>query len=154
MKILLALLLLLSSTPLLAQTTYSLDLNLASVHTERWARQDLNQQNEGLGATAHFSENWSLSTGFYRNSYSRESAYLLSAWTPIHVSLGSWRVDAGGEAGLVSGYRRAEVPTQPFMAAGLIRIVAPNRWSVNMNVVPNAPNRSSGFIGLQASIPL
>lgn len=131
-----------------------LDLNLASVHTERWARQDLNQTNPGLGVTAHLNKNWAVSAGWYQNSYRRTSAYALAQWTPVHVQVDSWRVDAGAEAGLVSGYRRAEVPSAPVMAAALVRVVAPKGWSVNFTMVPNGPNRSSGFIGLQVSIPL
>lgn len=135
-------------------TTFMLDLNLASVHTERWARDSLNQCNEGLGVTAQLDSSWSLSTGWYRNSYRRTSAYALAAWMPLHIPLGAWRLDGGGEAGLVTGYRRSEVASQPLMGAGLVRVVAPRGWSLDLSLVPNAPGRRSGFVGAQLSLPL
>ena len=139
-----------------AATTFSLDVNLASYHTERWARHDLNQHNLGLGATAHFNRDWSVSAGWYRNSYRRTSAYALVNWTPLHGSLplpAGWSIAAGAAAGLDSGYRRDELATEPFVAAALVRVIAPADWSINLTAVPNAPGGRSGFIGMQVSMP-
>ncbi|MHB1773553.1 MAG: hypothetical protein ACYCST_17795 [Acidimicrobiales bacterium] len=138
-----------------AAPTYTLDLNLASVHLERWARHDLNQRNLGAGLTAHFSPNWSVSAGWYRNSYRRGSTYLLASWTPLHWSLpAGWSVAAGATAGLDSGYRSDELATQPWVAAALLRVIAPQGWSINLTAVPNAPHARSGFIGMQLAVPL
>lgn len=138
-----------------AATNYTLDVNLASFHTERWARQSLNQRNLGLGATARFNRDWSISAGWYRNSYRRGSAYLLANWTPLHWSLpAGWSLSAGATAGLDSGYRTDELATEPLVAAALVRVIAPSGWSVNFTAVPNAPGRRSGFIGAQVSLPL
>lgn len=138
-----------------ASPTFSLDLNLASYHTERWARHALNQHNGGLGLTARFNRDWSVSAGWYRNSYRRGSTYALVNWTPLHASLpGGWSIAAGATAGLDSGYRSDELATQPLVAAGLLRVIAPAGWSVNLTAVPNAPHARSGFIGLQLSLPL
>ena len=138
-----------------APPTYTLDVNLASYHTERWARHDLNQRNLGLGATAHFNRDWSVSVGWYRNSYRRGSAYLLASWTPLHASLpAGWSIAAGATAGLDSGYCRDELATEPLVAAGLVRVIAPKGWSINLTSVSNAPGRRSGFIGAQVSMPL
>ena len=138
-----------------AATTFSLDVNLASIHTERWARHDLNQRNGGLGLTARLSPDWSLSAGWYRNSYRRGSAYLLVNWTPLGVELpAGWLLAAGGTAGLDSGYRSDEIASQPLVAAGLLRVIAPAGWSINFTCVPNAGPGRSGFIGAQASMPL
>jgi len=142
------------AAPSVRATTLTLDLNLASIHTEHWARDTLNQRNEGLGLTVQLDPSWSLSTGFYRNSYRRTSAYALAAWTPLRIPLGAWHIDAGGEAGLVTGYHRSEVTSRPLMAAGLLRVVAPRGWSLDLSIVPNAPNRCSGFVGAQLSLPL
>ena len=79
------------AAPMAQAVDLSLDLNLASVHTEQWARDSLNQRNEGLGLTAQLDPAWSLSVGEYRNSYRRTSAYALAAWTPLRVPLGNWR---------------------------------------------------------------
>jgi len=138
-----------------AAPTYTLDVNLASYHLERWARRDLNQQNLGAGITAHFSPDWSLSAGWYRNSYRRGSGYALVNWTPLHAALpGGWALAAGATAGLDSGYRRDELAIEPLVAAGLLRVIAPAGWSVNLTAVPNAPRDRSGFVGAQLSLPL
>ena len=138
-----------------ATTSYTLDVNLASLHTERWARHDLNQRNLGAGITAQLTPNWSVSAGWYRNSYRRGSAYALVNWTPLHWSLpAGWSLAAGATAGLDSGYRTNEIATQPLVAAGLLRLIAPAGWSINLTAVPNAPGRRSGFIGMQVSMPL
>ncbi|EQD50941.1 hypothetical protein B2A_07132, partial [mine drainage metagenome] len=76
-------------------------------------------------------------------------------WTPLHLALpAGWSIAAGGTAGLDSGYRTRELATQPFVAAALLRVIAPQGWSINFTVVPNAPHRRSGFIGAQLSLPL
>ncbi|EQD34540.1 conserved hypothetical protein, secreted, partial [mine drainage metagenome] len=109
-----------------ASPSWTLDVNLASVHTERWARHSLNQRNLGLGVTAQFNRNWSISAGWYRNSYRRGSAYALVNWTPWHLALpAGWSIAAGATAGLDSGYRRNELATQPLVAAALLRVIAP-----------------------------
>ncbi len=138
-----------------AAPTYTLDVNLASVHTERWARHSLNQRNLGIGATARFTPDWSVSGGWYRNSYRRGSAYLLVNWTPLHFELpAGWSIAAGATAGLDSGYRHSELATEPVVAAGLLRVIAPAGWSMNLDAVPNAPGRRAGFIGAQLAVPL
>jgi hypothetical protein len=139
-----------------ADTIYTLDTNLASMHLEQWARHDLNQRNLGLGITAHFNEDWSISGGEYDNSYHRQTDYLLANWTPFHVPLSGtgWSIAAGGTAGLASGYHRDEISTEPLVAAGLVRLLSPRGWSLNLDVVPNAPGRRSGFVGAQVSLPL
>ena len=138
-----------------ASPSWTLDVNLASYHLERWARHDLNQRNFGLGLTAHFSQDWSVSAGWYRNSYRRGSTYALVNWTPLHASLpGGWSVAAGATAGLDSGYRSDELATQPWVAAALLRVIAPQGWSINLTAVPNAPHARSGFIGMQLAVPL
>lgn len=145
------------ATPAIASaaTTFSLDVNLASYHTERWARHDLNQRNLGLGVTWRAARDWSVSTGFYRNSYRRTSTYALVNWTPWHASMPEgWCIAVGATAGLDSGYRSDELATQPLVAAALVRMIAPQGWAVDLTAVPNAPGRRSGFIGAQVSMPL
>lgn len=138
-----------------ASPRWTLDGNLASYHTERWARHELNQDNEGLGLTAHINRDWSVSAGWYRNSYRRGSTYLLAAWTPLHASLpAGWSLAAGVTAGLDSGYRSDELATEPLVGAGLLRVIAPKGWSINLTAVPNAGAHCSGFIGMQVSLPI
>lgn len=140
-----------------ASPRWTLDGNLASYHTERWARHSLNQNNLGLGVTwrASPSRDWSVSGGFYKNSYRRTSVYVLASWTPLHWSLpAGWSLAAGATAGLDSGYRPDELATQPLVAAALLRVIAPAGWSVNLTAVPNAGAHCSGFIGMQVSLPI
>lgn len=150
-----ALALLAATAAATAAPTWTLDLNLVSVHAQAWARRDLNQKNYGLGATDHFSDTWAISGGWYRNSFRRTSAYALVDWTPMRLSLpAGWRVRAGLTAGLDSGYRRAEIPTRPLIAAGLVRVVAPRGWAVDLDVVPSAGSACCGFVGVQLAVPI
>lgn len=146
----------LALAPVIASAaTYSLDVNLASYHTEGWARRQLNQHNLGAGVTAQIDRNWSVSAGWYRNSYRRGSTYLLASWTPLHASLpAGWSLAAGATAGYDSGYRSSEIATAPWVAAALVRVISPRGWSINFDGVPNAPGGRSGFVGMQVSLPL
>lgn len=132
-----------------------LDLNLASIHTESWARQSLNQFNPGLGVEYHWNRTWAVMGGEYRNSYRRPTWYALGAWTPLHLgSATSWHLDAGVMAGVASGYRTSEVPSQPAVAGLLVRFSTPSGVALNLLGAPNTGAHNSGFIGLQLSIPL
>lgn len=131
----------------------SLNVNLASVHTRSWARHHLNQFNPGLGLTDQITPDWSASIGFYRNSFRRTSAYALANWTPLHAALpGNWRADAGVMAGLLTGYTAGEDPVRPLAAGLLLRLRAHAGWGVNIVGIPNMPQGSSGFVGLQLHV--
>ncbi len=144
-----------AATASAASPHWTLDVNLASYHTERWARHSLNQNNLGLGVTWRASRDWSVSSGFYRNSYRRDSTYMLANWTPLHLPLrGGWSLAAGATAGLDSGYRTDELATEPVVAAALVQLRAPSGWSVNLTGVPNDGPGRSGFVGAQFSLPL
>ncbi|AHX16392.1 hypothetical protein CH75_16735 [Dyella jiangningensis] len=133
----------------------TLDFNLASIHTERWARDSLNQVNPGLGITTRLSDSWSVSGGAYKNSFSRLSLYALVNFTPIRLQLfhSGWHVDAGVAGGLVSGYRRQEMAAAPFAGAGLLRVVSRRGIALSIMGVPNY-ERNSGFVGFQFNVPL
>lgn len=161
---------------------WTLDLNLASIHTEAWARRELNQVNPGVGITYHFTRTWAAMGGEYLNSYRRSTWYAAAVWTPLHVGAADrWHVDAGLAAGLASGYGHASYDTyawaadpssvngwrlvttrhrymrnslSPFMAAGVVRVRAGDGIGVNVLWVPNGGRRSSGFVGLQLVLPL
>lgn len=136
----------------------TLDLNLVSIHGEQWARRDLNQFNPGVGFTYQMgeeAESWAFSVGAYDNSFRRMTAYALAEWTPIRlVSPRGWHLEAGLGGGLASGYRRSEVPCAPAMGSALLRLKSPAGVGVTIFAVPNSGARSSGFVGLQLSIPL
>jgi len=132
----------------------SLDINATSYHTRSWARRELNQDNPGLGIEYQFSPDWSAAGGFYKNSYRRETDYMLGVWTPLHIDLpGGLTASAGLAAGLVSGYRRSEVPTEPLAAGAVLRLRTISGFGLNLLAVPNSQS-GSGFIGLQFVAPL
>ena len=136
------------------QPSASLDVSLACVHLKQSARDTLNQTNPGLGVTYSFAPNWSASAGGYRNSLRRNSVYALAAWTPLHWHVTpTWRVEAGGEAGVLTGYSRADNPAAPFGAAALLRLRDETGYGANVVIVPNH-GASAGFVGLQFVVPL
>ena len=111
------------STAAHAAPAWALDVNTTSYHTQAWAREQLSQVNPGLGLEYRVSPDWSAMGGFYRNSYSRTTAYALAAWTPLRFNLpAGLRIDAGLAVGLVSGYRRSEVPTAPLAAGAVLHL--------------------------------
>ena len=136
-------------------STLDLSLNVASIHTERWARDELNQVNPGAGLAYHWNRTWAVAGGVYTNSYRQPTVYALAEWTPLHVGqVNHWHVDAGVAAGIATGYTRAEIPCAPLAGAALIRITAHDGITLNVLGVPNMGARNSGFVGFQLSIPL
>lgn len=133
----------------------ALDISTTSYHTRQWARDSLNQDNPGLGLEYQLSPEWGLAAGEYRNSYRRTSLYALAAWTPLRLALTSsgWRIAAGLDAGVISGYTSAEAPARPLMASALLEVRSPQGWGINLVDVPNM-GQSAGFIGLQLVMPL
>jgi hypothetical protein len=141
--------------PSFSDAPLSLDLNLASVHTEAWARHALNQVNPGLGLEYQASPDWGAAVGFYRNSYRRISAYALGVWTPLRLAIpGGLTASAGLAAGLVSGYTRTECPARPLAAGVVLRIRDRDGLGLNLLAVPNTPRGGAGFIGLQLVAPI
>ena len=133
---------------------WSLDISTTSYHTRQWARDSLNQDNPGLGIEYHCTRNSGFAAGFYKNSYSRTSVYALATYTPLHIALPEgFSVAAGGLAGAISGYTRAEAPARPLMAAALVEIRSRHGYGINLIGVPNA-GQSAGFVGLQLVVPL
>jgi hypothetical protein len=143
-----------STTAHAAPSRWALDVNTVSYHTEAWARHSLNQDNPGAGVEYQATPDLSSMAGFYRNSYRRTTAYLLAAWTPAHFALPfGMRASGGIAAGLVSGYSREEVPTEPWAAGALLRVRTAHGFGVNLLAVPNTQS-GSGFVGLQVVIPI
>lgn len=137
-----------------AAATWQLNVNLASIHTEAWARRQLNQENPGVGATYQWSSTWAFAGGVYRNSYRHPTYYAQVEYTPLHVGeAGGWHVDIGAMAGIAT-YRRSEVPCAPFAAGALVRVTAPDRLTASIVLVPNTGPRSTGFIGLELGFRL
>lgn len=138
-----------------AASPITLDLNLASIHTEAWARNQLNQRNPGLGLTWHASRTWQLAGGLYSNSYRRPTWYALAEFTPLQFGAADgWHLDAGLAGGLASGYRRDEIQCEPLIGGALLRLTAPDGIALDVFAAPNAGADSSGFVGFQVSVPV
>ncbi len=136
------------------QGRWSLDISTTSYHLRQWARNSLNQDNPGLGLEYQATPNWGLAGGFYKNSYSRTSAYALASYTPLHLALpAAWRMSAGLTAGIVSGYTHEEAPARPLALAALLEVRDQAGYGINLVAIPNA-GQSAGFIGLQLVAPL
>ncbi|OZB54549.1 MAG: hypothetical protein B7X42_02110 [Thiomonas sp. 14-66-4] len=133
---------------------WALDISTTSYHTRQWARDSLNQDNPGLGVEYRCTQNSGFASGFYKNSYSRTSAYAVATYTPLHISLPEgFSVAAGGLAGVISGYTNQEAPARPLMAAALVEVRNARGYGINLIGVPNM-GPSAGFIGLQLVVPL
>lgn len=132
----------------------SLSVNVASWHTERWARHGLNQNNPGAGFAYQLGDAWAVAGGAYFNSYRRWTTYALAQWTPLRADVHGWQLKAGAAAGLATGYRRGEVPTAPLIGAALFQLITPRGFSASVYATPNTGARASGFLGLQFGVPL
>jgi tetrahydromethanopterin S-methyltransferase subunit B len=89
---------------LIASAQDYLVTTVTSFHFDR--NKDYNEKNLGLGIERRFSETWSASTGYFRNSFNRDTVYVFAGYTPIEVY--GWRVGMVG--GAVSGYDRRITP--------------------------------------------
>jgi len=94
MKTILTLFLILASVNTAADTW--LHINGTSLHDQA----GYNQENPGLGIETDIVTNWTATAGMYRNSYSRNSAYVYARRSWYQGS--GW--DLGVAAGVVSGY--------------------------------------------------
>ena len=101
LKLNLSLPLLLLATSANACDTTALQLNLASKHFSD-VRQEtkFNEQNPGLGLVCHYSERADILVGAYRNSYNRDTAYIIHR----HFSR-TGPASFGISYGLASGYQ-------------------------------------------------
>ena len=104
MKILLTILLALFFNQSSAETY--LQINGASIHD----KPGYNQFNYGVGIEQTVSQDWSVAGGWYRNSEYRGTTYGYARYS-VYKN-GPW--DLGIGAGLVSGYKRANVLPMAF----------------------------------------
>ncbi len=81
-----------------------LTVTLASYHFNR--DRQYNERNFGLGIERRLSDDWSVSTGFYKNSFYRDSLYALASYTSARLA--GWRL--GVVFGGVTGYNDGLCP--------------------------------------------
>lgn len=154
-----------ADSPLLAiaarQPVATMDTNLASLHTQAWARQQLNQFNPGVGLTIPSGvSRLSLVAGFYRNSYDRTSVYGGVLYTPFQWAGAGLHWRAGVIGGLLSGYTNDEEPDRPLMAGLALSAQVESGWGVRLIFCPAGLRHpfgnddQSGAVGLQLLAPL
>lgn len=86
-----------------------------------------NEKNYGAGLRYQFDEDWGVQGGAYRNSYDRQSKYLMLQYTPLHLGA----VHVGTFAGYVDGYG-LDYP----LGAGVMATVQGDRLSLTARLVP------------------
>jgi len=100
-----------------------------SYHLDR--NKGYNEQNWGLGYERRLSDDWSIATGFYRNSFRRDTVYLFGAYTPWQMA--GWHI--GPLMGVATGYDK-DRPFSPWLTG-----VAAKDWGrfgLNVVVAPTA----------------
>lgn len=98
---------------------------------------NFNQVNPGLGLEYDVG-NWGVALGDYKNSYSKQTVYLVASYTPIHM--GDFAFGAFG--GPATGYN---VP----VVGGLLVAYRHANYGFNLMVIPPAAKDGSTVLGLQ-----
>jgi hypothetical protein len=121
-----------------ARTDTWLHVNGLSQHDQA----GYNQVNAGIGIETDIMQNWTASTGIYRNSVDRNSAYVYArrSW----YSVGGW--DLGTTVGVVSGY-----PGWPVAPMAFPEVCW--HWACAM-YLPAVGANSVNTLGLHARIPI
>jgi hypothetical protein len=122
MRLLIAILFLITTS--VSAETY-IQINGASVHD----RPGFNGFNYGAGIEQTISNSWTLAGGWYRNSEYRSSTYSYARYS-IYKD-GHWDIGIG--AGLVTGYRRANVLPMAFpeVCYGYLCVIAIPQVDIN-----------------------
>ena len=119
-----------------------LDLTLASKHVN--TQTPHNEKNFGIGVERWaFGRNWLA--GSYKNSYYRNSSFVLTELTSVEVS-DTLRLRING--GIVTGYNKSILP-------GFVPIwtYQRKRWGVDVLIIPPVGS-STGIFAVQAKVKL
>ena len=121
------------------------------VHGASWHAKDLrdydgqpyNERNPGVALRADLATSWSVQGGIYRNSYDRDSGYVVVDWTPLPVG----PLRAGLFAGVTHNY-----PINDFGvtgAGGAVLRWQADRLSIALRGVPRTP-KTAGAVAIEA----
>jgi hypothetical protein len=111
----------------------------ASYHFDRSDKRNqgrgYNENNGGFGLERRFTDTWSVSAGFYENSFNRQTNYLFGGYTPWEIA--TWRV--GATFGVVSGYDDGRlapwltgIATRDFGRLGVNAVFAPSALALQL----------------------
>jgi hypothetical protein len=93
--------------PLLAAVADAQTYAVATITSWHFDRdKSYNEKNLGLGLEHRLSDDWSVSAGFFRNSFDRHTNYVFAGYTPLEVM--GWRT--GVVMGAVTGYEDRPSP--------------------------------------------
>ena len=110
----------------------------ATITSYHFERRGYNENNLGLGVENHWTPEFRSAIGFYRNSYYRETFYVMGVWMPLQAS--PW--SAGISTGIATGYRHypafVMIPTVSYEK---------DRHGFNLGITP-------AFIGIQVKFRL
>lgn len=134
---------------LISTTTYAGDywgvMTLGSYHVNP-LRDGYNEKNFGLGLEYQDGD-LLITAGGYRNSFDKNSAYVMVGALPIEV--GPFKI--GGTVGLVTGYPRMNKGGIVPAAAGIIALEG-ERAGVNLVVIPGIKEKTPLTIALQVKV--
>ena len=124
-------------------------VNTVSYHSDRSCYScdegKLNQANWGAGLEFR-REDLALQVGGYRNSFGRNTAYLIGMWQPIK----SGPASAGAFLGAATGYQNDDrCGSSVCPVAGFMFSITHERVGVNVMVVPSVNPKHTTVFGLQ-----
>lgn len=95
------------TTPLVAMLVQAQTYAVATITSWHFDRdKKYNENNFGLGIEQRLNQDWSISAGYFRNSFDRHTNYALASYTPLQY--GDWRL--GVVMGGVTGYEDGVSP--------------------------------------------
>lgn len=107
---------------------------ITSYHFDR--DKTYNENNFGLGLEQRISDDWSVSAGFFRNSFDRQTEYAFAGYTPMEIA--GWRT--GVVMGGVTGYEDGISPwftgvaTRDFGSIGVNFVFSPAAVAIQLKV--------------------
>lgn len=102
-----------------------------------------NENNPGLGLRYAFTPEVSAQVGFYKNSYSQRSAYLLADYTPL----------LGGRFGVFGGYLDGYQMKYP-VGGGLLYRESYGPYNVTFRAIPPVLGNQVGVVAVEFGVQI
>jgi len=125
------------TVPLVAMVVSAQTYAVATITSWHFDRdKKYNESNFGLGIEQRLNQEWSISAGYFRNSFDRHTNYAFVGYTPVEVM--GWRT--GLVMGGVTGYEEGVSPwltgiaTRDFGSIGLNIVFAPAGIAIQVKV--------------------
>jgi len=125
------------TVPLVAMVVSAQTYAVATITSWHFDRdKKYNESNFGLGIEQRLNQEWSISAGYFRNSFDRHTNYAFVGYTPVEVM--GWRT--GVVAGAVTGYEDRASPwftgvaTRDFGSIGVNIVFAASAIALQVKV--------------------